>query len=123
MRGLRKSRTGMGSFNLWAGGGASPLPRLANAHFCRLPAGIFGLIERAAESTPPTTFRKDHAMTHSRVALLAAALLVGLGSAALAQMIVGPAAGPPPGMGQAPPPGSSGMIVGPAAGPSSGPGM
>ena len=62
-------------------------------------------------------------MTHSRVALLAAALLVGLGSAALAQMIVGPAAGPPPGMGQAPPPGSSGMIVGPAAGPSSGPVM
>ena len=62
-------------------------------------------------------------MTHSRVALLAAALIVGLGSAALAQMIVGPAAGPPPGMGQAPPPGSSGMIVGPAVGPSSGPVM
>jgi len=53
-------------------------------------------------------------MTHSRVALLAAALLIGPGTAALAQMIVGPAAGP----GQAPPPGASGMIVGPSAGPS-----
>jgi hypothetical protein len=56
-------------------------------------------------------------MTHARVALLAAALLIGPGTAALAQMIVGPAAGPPPGMGQAPPPGGSGMIVGPSAGP------
>jgi hypothetical protein len=51
-------------------------------------------------------------MTHSRVALLAAALLIGTGTAALAQMIVGPAAGPGP----APPPGSSGMIVGPSPG-------
>jgi hypothetical protein len=59
-------------------------------------------------------------MTHSRVALLAAALLIGPGTAALAQMIVGPAAGPGPG--QAPPPGSSGMIVGPSAGPTMGPG-
>ena len=63
-------------------------------------------------------------MTHSRVALLAAALLIGPGTAALAQMIVGPAAGPAP----APPPGSSGMIVGPSAGPGGpimgpGPGM
>jgi hypothetical protein len=49
-------------------------------------------------------------MRHSRVALLAAALLIGPGTAALAQMIVGPAAGP------APPPGSSGMIVGPSTG-------
>lgn len=58
-------------------------------------------------------------MTHSRVALLAAALLFGPGTAALAQMIVGPAAGP----GQAPPSGTSGMIVGPSAGPPSGPVM
>jgi hypothetical protein len=58
-------------------------------------------------------------MTHSRVALLAAALLIGPGTAALAQMIVGPAAGPA----QAPPPGASGMIVGPSAGPPSGPVM
>ena len=58
-------------------------------------------------------------MTHSRVALLAAALLVGPSTAAWAQMIVGPAAGPA----QAPPPGTSGMIVGPSAGPSSGPVM
>jgi len=57
-----------------------------------------------------------HTMTHSRVALLAAVLLIGPGTAALAQMIVGPAAGP------APPAGSSGMIVGPSAGPG-GPGM
>jgi hypothetical protein len=56
-------------------------------------------------------------MTHPRVALLAAALLIGPGTAGQAQMIVGPAAGP------APPPGSSGMIVGPAAGPSAGPVM
>jgi hypothetical protein len=56
-------------------------------------------------------------MTHSRVALLAAALLIGPTAAASAQMIVGPAAGP----GQGPPPGSSGMIVGPATGPSPGP--
>jgi len=35
-------------------------------------------------------------MTHLRVALLAAALLIGLGAAAQAQMIVGPAAGPGP---------------------------
>ena len=62
-------------------------------------------------------------MTHSRVALLAAALLIGPSTAVFAQMIVGPAAGPGPGMGQAPPPGSSGMIVGPAAGPPSGPVM
>ena len=53
-------------------------------------------------------------MAHSRVALLVAALLIGPGTAALAQMIVGPAAGPGP----APPPGGSGMIVGPSAGPS-----
>jgi len=53
-------------------------------------------------------------MTHPRVALLAAALLIAPGTAALAQMIVGPAAGPGPG--HAPPPGSSGMIVGPSAG-------
>jgi hypothetical protein len=58
-------------------------------------------------------------MTHSRVALLAAALLIGPGTAALAQMIVGPAAGPT----QAPPPGASGMILGPAAAPPSGPVM
>jgi len=60
-------------------------------------------------------------MTHLRVALLAAALLIGLGAAAQAQMIVGPAAGPGP---AAPPPGSTGMIVGPAApGPMTGPAM
>ena len=53
-------------------------------------------------------------MAHSRVALLVAALLIGPGTAALAQMIVGPAAGPGP----APLPGGSGMIVGPSAGPS-----
>jgi hypothetical protein len=63
-------------------------------------------------------------MTHSRAALLAAALLIAPVTAANAQMIVGPAAGPGPGMGQAPPPGSSGMIVGPAVGaPPSGPAM
>jgi hypothetical protein len=61
-------------------------------------------------------------MTHSRVALLAAALLVGPATVAFAQMIVGPSAGPGPGMGQAPPPGSSGMIVGPSTGPAMGPG-
>ena len=60
-------------------------------------------------------------MTHLRVALLAAALLIGLGAAAQAQMIVGPAAGPGP---AAPPPGSTGMIVGPAGpGPMTGPAM
>jgi len=60
-------------------------------------------------------------MTHLRVALLAGALLIGLGAAAQAQMIVGPAAGPGP---AAPPPGSTGMIVGPAApGPMTGPAM
>jgi hypothetical protein len=60
-------------------------------------------------------------MTHLRVALLAAALLIGLGAAAQAQMIVGPAAGPGP---AAPPPGSTGMIVGPSApGPMTGPAM
>lgn len=59
-------------------------------------------------------------MTHARVALLAAALLIGPGTAVYAQMIVGPAAGPRP---AAPPPGS-GMIVGPAGpGPAAGPGM
>ena len=58
-------------------------------------------------------------MIHSRVALLAAALLIGPGTAALAQMIVGPATGPGP----TPQPGSSGMIVGPSVGPSSGPVM
>jgi hypothetical protein len=58
-------------------------------------------------------------MTHARVALLAGALLLGPGTAAYAQMIVGPAAGPGPS--QAPPAGSSGMIVGPAAGPTAGP--
>src|ERR1051326_3447744 len=52
--------------------------------------------------------------THTRVALLAAALLIGPGTAVLAQMIVGPAVGPGPPP-SAPPPGSSGMIVGPAA--------
>ncbi|HEV2956529.1 MAG TPA: hypothetical protein VGX95_10455 [Xanthobacteraceae bacterium] len=59
-------------------------------------------------------------MTHSRVALLAAALLIGAGTAS-AQMIVGPAAGPGP---AAPPPGSTGMIVGPGptTGPAVGPG-
>jgi len=60
-------------------------------------------------------------MTHSRVALLAAALLIGTGTAGYAQMIVGPAVGPGP---AAPPPGSTGMIVGPAApGPATGPAM
>jgi hypothetical protein len=60
-------------------------------------------------------------MTHPRVALLAAALLIGTGTAAHAQMIVGPAVGPGP---TAPPPGSTGMIVGPAApGPMTGPAM
>jgi hypothetical protein len=59
-------------------------------------------------------------MTHARVALLAAALLIGPGTAARAQMIVGPAVGPGP---AAPPPGSTGMIVGPpASGPAMGPG-
>jgi len=64
-------------------------------------------------------------MTHPRVALLAAALLLGPGTTAYAQMIVGPAAGPGPtmGPGQGPPPGSSGMIVGPATGAPSGPAM
>jgi hypothetical protein len=64
-------------------------------------------------------------MTQSRVALLAAALLLGPSMAAYGQMIVGPAAGTGPvmGPGQAPPPGSSGMIVGPAAGAPSGPAM
>jgi hypothetical protein len=57
-------------------------------------------------------------MTHARVALLAAALLIGPSTVALAQMIVGPAVGPGP---AAPPPGSTGMIVGPA-GPGPGPG-
>src|SRR5262249_56534518 len=64
---------------------------------------------------------RDHAMTHPRVALLAAALLLGPGTVAYAQMIVGPAAGPGPGPRQAPPPGRSGMIVSPATGPSAGP--
>jgi hypothetical protein len=60
-------------------------------------------------------------MTHPRVALLAAALLIGTGTAAHTQMIVGPAVGPGP---AAPPPGSTGMIVGPAApGPMTGPAM
>jgi hypothetical protein len=59
-------------------------------------------------------------MTHPRVALLAA-LLISTGTAAYAQMIVGPAAGPGP---AGPPPGSTGMIVGPAApGPATGPAM
>ena len=58
-------------------------------------------------------------MRHPRVALFAAALLIAPASAALAQMIVGPASPAP----AAPPPGSSGMIVGPAAGPSAGPVM
>jgi hypothetical protein len=59
-------------------------------------------------------------MTHPRVALLAA-LLISTGTAAYAQMIVGPAMGPGP---AAPPPGSTGMIVGPAApGPATGPAM
>ena len=63
-------------------------------------------------------------MTHPRVALFTAALLIGTGTAAYAQMIVGPAVGPGP---AAPPPGSTGMIVGPAApgsmtGPAMGPG-
>ena len=60
-------------------------------------------------------------MTHPRVALLTAALLIGTGTAAYAQMIVGPAVGPGP---AAPPPGSTGMIVGPSApGPMTGPAM
>jgi hypothetical protein len=60
-------------------------------------------------------------MTTPRVALLAAALLIGPGATAQAQMIVGPAVGPGP---AAPPPGSTGMIVGPAApGPTTGPAM
>ena len=60
-------------------------------------------------------------MTHPRVALLAAALLIGPGTAAFAQMIVGPSVGPGP---APPPPGSTGMIVGPAGpGPATGPGM
>jgi hypothetical protein len=60
-------------------------------------------------------------MTHPRVALLTAALLIGTGTAAYAQMIVGPAVGPGP---AAPPPGSTGMIVGPAGpGPMTGPAM
>jgi hypothetical protein len=59
-------------------------------------------------------------MTHPRVALLAA-LLISTGTAAYAQMIVGPAMGPGP---AAPPPGSTGMIVGPAGpGPATGPAM
>jgi hypothetical protein len=67
-------------------------------------------------------------MTHPRVALLAAALLIGPVTAATAQMIVGPSPGPGPGVGpgQAPPPGGSGMIVGPATpgpGPMTGPAM
>ncbi|HML14939.1 MAG TPA: hypothetical protein VK456_16665 [Xanthobacteraceae bacterium] len=68
-------------------------------------------------------------MTHSRVALLAAVLLFAPGTAAHAQMIVGPAAGPGPvmGPGPGPMPGSSGMVVGPAGpggmpGPAVGPG-
>ena len=65
-------------------------------------------------------------MTHHRVALLVAALLIGPGAAAYAQMIVGPATGPGPGPAPtlgpaAPQPGSSGMIVGPAVGPGPGP--
>src|ERR1700738_3909819 len=48
---------------------------------------------------------RDHAMTHPRVALLTAALLIGTGTAAYAQMIVGPAGGPGPG---GPPPGTQG---------------
>src|ERR1043166_166371 len=75
----------------------------AGTDFCRLAAGILGLIEGTAESGPPTTFRKDHAMSPPRVALIAAALLIAPATAGNAQMIVGPAAGPGPGMGQAPP--------------------
>jgi hypothetical protein len=60
-------------------------------------------------------------MTYPRVALLAAALLIGPGATAQAQMIVGPAVGPGP---AAPPPGSTGMIVAPAGpGPMTGPAM
>jgi hypothetical protein len=66
-------------------------------------------------------------MTHPRVALLAAALLIGPVTAANAQMIVGPTPGPGPtmGPGPAPAPGGSGMIVGPAPapGPMMGPAM
>jgi hypothetical protein len=59
-------------------------------------------------------------MTHSRAALLAAALLIGPGTA-FAQMIVGPSMSPGP---APPPPGSTGMIVGPPGpGPMGGPGM
>jgi hypothetical protein len=70
-------------------------------------------------------------MTHSRVALLAAALLIGPVTAAVAQMIVGPAQGPAPGPVMGPGPGSgmtvgpapgSGMTVGPGPGPAMGPG-
>jgi hypothetical protein len=71
-------------------------------------------------------------MTHSRVALLAAALLIGPVTAAVAQMIVGPTQGPAPGPVMGPGPGSgSGMTVGPGPGsgmtvgpgPGPGPGM
>jgi hypothetical protein len=56
-------------------------------------------------------------MTHSRVALLAVALLIGPVTAAVAQMIVGPTQGPAPGPVMGPGPGSgSGMTVGPAPG-------
>src|SRR5262249_56228302 len=103
-------------------GPAASGPRPPAAYFCRLAAGILGLIEGKAERNPPNGLPgRDHAMTHPRVALLAAALLLGPGTVAYAQMIVGPAAGPGPGPRQAPPPGSSGMIVSPATGPSAGP--
>jgi hypothetical protein len=60
-------------------------------------------------------------MTYPRVALVAATLLIAPGTAALAQMIVGPAMGPGP---APPPPGSTGMIVGPGGpGPMGGPAM
>ena len=56
-------------------------------------------------------------MTHSRVALLAVALLAGPATVASAQMIVGPSTGPGPGSGMTvgPAPGS-GMTVGPGPG-------
>jgi hypothetical protein len=65
-------------------------------------------------------------MTHSRVALLAVALLIGPVTGAVAQMIVGPTPGPAPGPVMGPGPGSgmtvspapgSGMTVGPGPGP------
>jgi hypothetical protein len=57
-------------------------------------------------------------MTHPRVAPLAVTLLIGLVTAAGAQMIVGPTPGPASGPGP-----GSGMTVGPGSGMTVGPGM